>query len=537
MKAAQTHGDGAGALLATRASGVLLHPTSLPGPWGSGDLGAHARGFVDWLAAAGQSLWQVLPLCPVGAGRSPYMSPSAFALDPGLINPDDLVDRGWLTPTALEQTRVRVWGGQERADPAGIDPARIDPVRIDPARMSVFRESTLGQACQGFFGCAAGSPVIAEFDQFCEAHRHWLDDHALFLTACQLYPGTDWTQWPAALARRDPAALAALASAHAEELRYHRFVQWVAHRQWADLRAYARVRGVRIIGDMPIFVAPHSADVWAHPELFDLDESLRPRVVAGVPPDYFSPTGQRWGNPLYRWPAHRAQGFEWWVSRMRALLAQADCVRIDHFRGFSAYWEIAADAADACGGRWQPGPGADFFEALRDGLGELAVIAEDLGVITEEVTALRERFALPGMRVLQFAFASDATNPYLPHNFSPDTVVYTGTHDNDTSLGWFAAASDHERRFAQVYLKTDGSEIGWDLIHAASQSVAQWAIYPLQDVLGLASEARMNRPGLAQGCWDWRFGWQQVQDWQARRLREISAAHGRNGLPLPAAQP
>ncbi len=497
-----------------RASGVLLHPTSLPGPDGSGDFGADARRFVDWLAEAGQGLWQILPLNPVGPGHSPYMSPSAFAIDPRLVAIDELVRRGWLDADDVAAARTA---------------AAFDAQRVPQGKVSGHRTGLLREAARRFFA-AGGCDALDTFEAFCTGARDWLDDHALFMALADAHPGAWFASWPRALARREPQALAQARAEFAEAIDEHRFAQWVAHEQWTALRRYANARGVRIIGDVPIFVAPHSADVWAHPTLFDLDEAGAPRVIAGVPPDYFSETGQRWGNPLYRWDVHAATGFAWWIRRLRGQLAQADVVRIDHFRGFCAYWEVAADAIDARSGRWLPGPGAALFDALQAGLGSLPIIAEDLGTITPDVHQLRERFGLPGMRVLQFAFGDNAANLYLPQNYTRDSVVYTGTHDNDTSLGWFATASDRERRFAQTWLKTDGREIGWDLIHAASQSVAQLAIYPWQDVLELDSDARMNRPGIADGCWDWRFEWSQLRGWYSERLRCISAAHGRNGV-------
>ena len=521
---------------AGRASGILLHPSSLPGPHGAGDFGAAIR-FIDWLVDAGQGLWQVLPLGPVGPGHSPYMSPSAFAINPLLIDLADLGQRGWLDHTELSAA-VDASGG-------------FAGERLDLSDIARFRMEMLRRAAHEFFlqdraqpppPVPAGSPRLSAaadaesepaFEAWCATQRDWLDDYALFMTVGERLPGVVWQDWPPPLAHRDPAALERIRHACDEDVRFWQFVQWTAMRQWRAVRRYANRRGVRMVGDLPIFVAPHSADVWSHPELFDLDLQLRPRVVAGVPPDYFSATGQLWGNPLYHWPRHREDGFSWWIRRVRALTAQVDIVRIDHFRGFAAYWEVVADAPNAIDGRWMPGPGAALFEALRAALDNLPIIAEDLGLITEDVTALRKRFALPGMRVLQFAFGSDTRNTYLPHNFDKNTVVYTGTHDNDTTLGWFASASAHERSFAQVYLKTDGREINWDLIHSASESVADLAIYPFQDVLGLGSEARMNRPGIAEGCWNWRFRWDQVQEWHAKRLREVSAVHGRNGLPLP----
>ncbi len=508
-----------------RASGILLHPTALPDPGvgghdaprelrvgrpGSGDFGASARHFVDWLATAGQRLWQVLPLGPVGPGHSPYMSPSALALNPLLIDLQDLADQGWLA-------------GDEAQPVPGGRTAAAD--RIDFVAASRFRMRCLREAAARFF---VQEPSNEAFIRFCATESGWLDDYSLFMAVGEQHPGRTWPDWPVPLAGRDPAALADARARLAGEIGFWRFVQWTASRQWLALKRYANDRGVRVVGDLPIFVALHSADVWAHPELFDLDGGFQPRVVAGVPPDYFSETGQLWGNPLYRWDRHDAEGYAWWIRRLKNAITTADWVRIDHFRGFAAYWEVPADAPTAIGGRWVPGPGSALFDALSGALGELPIIAEDLGVVTPDVTALREAVGLPGMRVLQFAFADDARNLYLPHNHTRDSVVYTGTHDNDTSLGWFSAAPAAERERVQVYLKTDAREIHWDLIHAASQSVARMAVYPFQDVLGLGSHARMNRPGDPDGCWGWRFQWHQVADWHATRLRQITVAHGRH---------
>ena len=505
----------------TRASGILLHPSSLPGPFGSGDFGAAAYHFVDWLAAAGQSLWQILPLSPTGPGHSPYMSPSAFAIDPSFVDLQALVDECLLDRDAL----------------AG---HAFDARRVDHATVNAFRLARLREAARNFLAREpAPDPerpaegIDPDFDAFRAAQRDWLDDYALFMAIAERRPQARWQQWVRPLAQRSPTALPKVRSAYADDIAFWQFVQWKAARQWTRLKLYANERGVRVVGDLPIFVAPSGVDTWAHRALFDLDDAGEPRVIAGVPPDYFSATGQRWGNPLYRWTHHRDDGFSWWIRRVQAAMMQADVVRIDHFRGFAAHWEVPADAPDATGGRWVEGPGDALFAALRDALGTLPIIAEDLGVITDDVTRLRERFELPGMRVLQFAFSGGSSNAYLPHNHTRDSVVYTGTHDNDTSLGWFAGAPEHERRFAQTYLKTDGAQIGWDLIHAASQSPASMAIYPMQDVLGLGSEARMNRPGEPEGNWAWRFEWPEVADWHARRLREISSAHGRNGLGWP----
>ncbi len=499
-----------------RASGVLLHPTSLPGPLGAGDFGDAAHRFVDWLAEAGMGLWQVLPLAPAGEGDSPYMSPSAFAIDPVLIDLAALRDQRLLAPDALDRERLPAEFAQatRRAAFAANREFRMARLREAAARWSELREPR-------------------GFESFCVAEAHWLDDYARFMAISQAWPGRPWQDWPAELRAREPAALAKVDAGCEDEIRFWKFCQWMAWRQWSALRAHANRRGVRVIGDAPIFVAGHSADVWAHRELFALEKDGSCSRVAGVPPDYFSPFGQRWGNPVYDWKANKAQGYRWWIERLRRQAALADLVRLDHFRGFAAGWEIPVDAPDATSGRWRPGPGAAFFEAVREALGGLPLIAEDLGTITPDVVALRERFGLPGMRVLQFAFAEGPDQPYLPHNLTPDAIVYTGTHDNDTSRGWFAQASPRERRMAQIYFKTDGSEIHWDLIHAASQSVARFAIWPLQDVLGAGSDERMNRPGIATGNWDWRFDFGRIEPWHARRLREISAVHGRNGATLP----
>ena len=507
-------------ITAERASGILLHPSSLPDTDGgtdasarrrtprcpgSGDFGASARHFVDWLVAAGQRRWQVLPLGPVGPGNSPYMSPSAFALNPLLVDLEELAARGWLESAEAAQ--------------AAHQPS-----------VAGFRMACLRTAARRFLADRGTDP---DFEAFIAAEAAWLDDYALFMTIEQRHPERTWHEWPAALAAREPSALAALREESADEIRFWQFVQWTAHRQWLDIRRHANERGIRIVGDLPIFVALHSADVWANPGLFHLDEDLRPRVVAGVPPDYFSATGQLWGNPLYRWDRHRDLGYDWWLRRVKAALAITDLVRIDHFRGFAAYWEVPADATDAIGGRWVAGPGTDFFDAVAAALGApvggLPIIAEDLGLLGPDVVALREAVGLPGMRVLQFAFGDDARNLYLPHNYERDTVVYTGTHDNDTTIGWFATATEEVRRNAQVYLGADGREIHWDLVQAASRSVANLAIYPLQDILGLGSEARMNRPGAGEGCWAWRFRWDQVAPWHAERLAAITRAHGRAG--------
>jgi 4-alpha-glucanotransferase len=505
---------------ASRHCGVLLHPTSLPGPHGSGDLGPAAFHFVDWLATAGQDLWQMLPLVPVGPGNSPYASASAFAGSPLLIALEPLTERGWLDRRAL-------------AEAAGLRADRVDFARVIPWRMGRLRETCAG------FALRASAADRADLAAFCNAHAHWLDDHALFMALDAHYAARGiacWTQWADGHARRHDAALANARVALASEIEFQRFVQWCFQRQWEALRQHAAARGVRLIGDLPIFVAHHSADCWAHQPLFRLDAAGEPTVVAGVPPDYFSATGQRWGNPLYDWQAMQRDGFAWWVARLRHELARADLVRIDHFRGFAACWEIPATCPTAIDGRWVEAPGAALFEAARNTLGPLALIAEDLGVITPDVEALREACGFPGMKVLQFAFGGAASHPFLPHNHPRHCVAYTGTHDNDTAAGWAASAAPHERAHAAAYLGLDAAAatdhaLADALLRAALASVARWALYPMQDVLGLGSAHRMNTPG-QMDCWTWRFRWEDVGPEPAARLAQRAALYGRG----PAAE-
>ena len=495
-----------------RASGVLLHPTCLPGPHGCGDFGPAAYHFVDWLVAAKQKLWQILPLGGIGPGNSPYMSSSAFAGNPLLIDLAELHQRGWLDEEDLHP-----------------DPA-FSNARVNFAAVVLWRMARLEKAAR--FAQSTAPADQADFAAFCAEQASWLDDYALFMTLAEIYAWRDWCDWPAPLARRDPQALRDAEKTHAGRLAFWKFVQWRFFRQWQRLRAYANARGVKIVGDAPIFIAYQSAEVWARPELFELDANGRPTVVAGVPPDYFSATGQRWGNPLYRWSAHAAEGYAWWIERMRRTTELVDIVRIDHFRGFAAYWEIPAGEPNAIRGRWLTGPGSALFEAIESALGTLPIIAEDLGIITPDVTALRKRFGLPGMRILQFAFGEggfeDNLNTYLPHNFEANTVVYTGTHDNDTTQGWWAAISPAMRQHVLDYLGADNdTDIHWKLIRAACASVADMAIHPLQDVLGLDGAHRMNLPGKGEGHWEWRFTWAQVQPGHARQLARFCELYRR----------
>ena len=492
-----------------RSSGVLLHPTSLPGPHGSGDLGPSAHHFVDWLHSAGQRLWQMLPLGGIGAGNSPYMSSSAFAGNLLLIDLAELQQRGWLDAAALARP------------PVG------DVHRIDFAAMAPWRLQQLTDAARRF----ASDALAAErqdFEAFCAAEADWLGDYALFMALCEATAWADWSSWPAGLAQREPTALAQARLQHSDRIDFFRFSQGCFFRQWAALRAHAHSKGVKIIGDAPIFIAYQSAEVWARQDLFELDAAGRPSVVAGVPPDYFSATGQRWGNPQYRWSAHAAEGYAWWIQRIRRTLALVDIVRIDHFRGFADYWEIPAGEPTAVTGRWLPGPGMALFDAITAALGPVPVIAEDLGVLSPAVTDLLRATDFPGMAILQFAFGGAANNPFLPHNHRHHSVVYTGTHDNDTSTGWWAhSASDAERHHARAYLGSDGHDIAWALMRSACASVADTVVHTLQDILVLSSDCRMNLPGSGSGWWAWRFDWPQVHPWHSQRLADMTRLFGR----------
>jgi 4-alpha-glucanotransferase len=492
-----------------RRSGVLLHPTSLPGPHGSGDFGPSAYHFVDWLVAGGQRLWQILPLGEIGLGNSPYMSRSAFAGNVLLIDLGELQRRGWLSDEDL-------------APVPGLEDRAVNFDAVLPYRME-----RLQRAAQRFQ--AQASPAErADLAAFSAAHASWLDNYALFMALVEQHSG-DWCDWPAPLARREPKALAAARVAHAERIAFWTFCQWCFFRQWGLLRAYANQRGVQVVGDAPIFIALQSAEVWARPELFELDAAGRPTVVAGVPPDAFTAEGQRWGNPLYRWPAHAAEGYAWWIERVRRTFELVDIVRIDHFRGFAAHWEIPASEPTAQKGRWVSGPGEALFRAIGQALGALPIIAEDLGVITPDVDALRLAFRFPGICVLQFAFGPEGVSEprFLPHRHTPDSVVHTGSHDNNTTLGWWAESGEEVRHHLREYLASDGRAVHWDLMRAACASVADTAVHPMQDVMGLGSEHRMNFPGTPEGNWTWRFHWDQVPRDAAARLRRLGELYQR----------
>ncbi|MDE2857827.1 MAG: 4-alpha-glucanotransferase [Chloroflexota bacterium] len=469
-----------------RSSGILLHPSSLPGNYGIGDLGASAYRFVDWLEAQGQSIWQVLPLGPTSYGDSPYQTLSAFAGNPNLISLDKLVEDGLL----------------EKGDLADVPPFPRE--QVDFGWIIPYHNQKLALAQHHFVGGA--SPQLRnDYEEFVNENSAWLDDFALFAALKRQHKLRPWIEWESALLRRDERALADAKKSCAGQISLERFRQWLFYRQWSALKAYANSRGLQLIGDLPIFVAHDSADVWANQREYFLDGRGNPTVVAGVPPDYYSPTGQRWGNPLYRWEVMAAEGYQWWIHRIETLLRLVDFIRVDHFRGFEAYWEIPSSEATAVKGKWTAGPGASFFQALESNLGDLPIIAEDLGVITPGVEKLRDDFGLPGMKVLQFAF-SDPANPFLPHNHPRNCIVYTGTHDNNTTRGWWASElDDNTRSFVKEYLGHDVHDIVWTLARVGMRSPAQAFIMPMQDLLGLAADARMNTPGKEAGNWTWRF--------------------------------
>ena len=502
-----------------RSSGILLHPTSLPGPHGIGDLGGEARAFADFLQAAGQKIWQVLPLNPTGYGDSPYQGFSAFAGNPLLISLDELRDRGYLL-------KEDVAGAPEFPE-SEVDFARVIPYHFD-----------LLLRAAGRFLSSATPEDRRDHDAFCEANAHWLDDFALFMAVKSAHNLVSWTEWEPAIARRDPHVLETWRKRLSGDIKAHKYWQFEFHRQWCALQAYCHERGIRIMGDVPIYVAHDSADVWSHPELFHLDEDGRPLQQAGVPPDYFSATGQLWGNPIYRWDRIRDTGYQWWIERFRAALNIFDIVRLDHFRGFEAYWEVPAGDKTAANGRWVKGPGAELFREISKILGDLPIVAENLGVITPEVEAIRHEFSFPGMAILQFAFGNDPQAPsFQPHNYPRNLAAYTGVHDNDTVVGWWTggvgestrSAEDvrKEHEFARAYLGFDNEPIHWVMIRQVMRSVAETAVVPLQDVLGLGSEARMNVPGRLGGNWRWRFRKNALTVEHASRLRKFVEMYGR----------
>jgi 4-alpha-glucanotransferase len=509
-----TVADEAPEVLRPRHAGILLHPTSLPGRFGIGDLGPDAYRFVDLLKTAGQTIWQLLPLGPAGDGNSPYSARSAFAGNPLLISLTSLVDEGLIDAHELELDAIPDFPAE----------------RVDYEAVIAWKESLLRRAYRRF----TNQGRQPELDPFIEANKTWLPDYCLYM-ALREEQARPWHDWPAPLATRDAGALADARGRLEEAIAYNVFLQSRFSDQWGKLRDHANRSGVQIFGDLPIFLADDSADVWANQRIFHLDAEGRPLVLAGVPPDYFSETGQLWGNPVYRWDVLRADGYSWWVERFRRVFELVDLVRIDHFRGFQASWHVPAGETTAKNGDWVPGPGIELFERVEEVLGRLPIVAEDLGIIDAKVRRLLKAAGYPGMKVLQFAFTNDASNPYLPHHHIMNCVVYTGTHDNDTTGGWYAGLTEEERERVWRYLGRNGSAAGADitseLIRVAYQSVAEIAMVPMQDLLRLGSEARMNTPAEARGNWAWRFRWEQIEDSRTRWLGDLAETYGR--VPAP----
>ena len=503
-----------------RSSGILLHPTSLPGSHGIGELGGEAHRFADFLKAAGQRIWQVLPLGPTGYGDSPYQCFSAFAGNPLLLNLDTLVKRGYLSVDDLSPQ------------------PKFPRESVDFGTLIQWKLPLLRKAAEGFRQTADGVERAA-YEAFCQRHASWLDEFALFMALKEVHDYVMWTLWEPELALREPAALDKARHDLHDQIECNKFIQFEFDRQWSELKAHCERNGIRVMGDVPIYVAQDSSDVWAEPGLFDLNSDGTPRVIAGVPPDYFSATGQCWGNPIYRWDVHAQTGFQWWIARFRRAFEMLDMIRLDHFRGFEAYYEIPGTATTAVDGRWVKGPGAALFEAVEAALGSLPILAENLGVITPEVEGLRNRFGFPGMAILQFAFGKDPQAPdFKPHNYPRHRVAYTGTHDNDTVVGWWSSTGagdstrtaedvEEEMEFARRYLNTDGSDVHWAMIRTLMASVADTVIFPLQDVLGVGSEGRMNLPGTSSGNWHWRYRAEELTIGIGARLKQLVQTYDR----------
>ncbi len=501
-------------MMKQRTSGILLHPTSLPSDWGIGDLGPGAYDFIDFLCDAGQRIWQMLPLGPTGYGDSPYQSLSAFAGNPMIISPDLLLEEGLLTSGDIEK------------------PAFSDD-HVDFACVIPFKSELLKKAHDNFLADKP-SNIAQRYSLFCTEHAHWLDDYCLFAAFKGFHQNGPWTSWPEELIRRSPEAISTWSEKLENEIEGHRFIQFLFFDQWEKLHRYANYQGIRIIGDIPLFVAHDSSDVWSNQKWFYLDKQGQPTFVAGVPPDYFSNTGQRWGNPLFNWEQLKNDGFSFWIKRVELLSFMFDFIRIDHFRGFASYWEIPADEETAMNGVWKKGPGSEIFHAIERDLGsDIPIIAEDLGVITEDVKQMLDELGFPGMAILQFGFEAveDGINTslFLPHNHHYNQVVYTGTHDNDTVRGWWNMQSEEVKDFTRRYLNTDGKIIHRDMIRTALSSVAALAIFPLQDLLGLGGEARMNLPGNSGGNWQWRFLDKDLYSDLVNDLLKMTQLYGRAG--------
>ncbi len=507
-----------------RVSGILLHPTSFPSRYGIGDLGAGARAFIDYLHLAGQRLWQVLPLGPVGYGESPYSSYSSFAGNPLLIDLEELVEFGWLDSSELERV------------------PSFSSFRVDYDLVRKWKEPLLLKAADGFIKKRTDEQQ-KKYQNFCKEESGWLNDYALFMAVKEYYgekklkskDDSGWSQiWEEGICRREAKAVKAWSQKLVTQIEAIKIIQYFFFSQWESLKQYANQKGIQILGDIPIFVAPDSADVWANREMFLVNANCELEKVAGVPPDYFSPTGQRWGNPLYNWEAMQKDNFQWWIGRIRSLRKRVDLIRIDHFRGFEAYWEIDAEEKTAVNGKWVKVPGEALFNQMKKELGKIPIIAEDLGFITKEVHQLRKKFKFPGMKILQFAFEFNdkgefnANSDYLPHNYETHSVVYTGTHDNDTTLGWYRSLSWEVQDQVRRYLGRDGSDISWDMIRLALSSPAEIALFPLQDILSYGSDARMNTPStVGPQNWSWRYEASALNADTALRLKELSQMYGR----------
>lgn len=485
-----------------RSGGVLVHPTSFPSKYGMGDLGNEAKQFIQFLVETDLSIWQVLPLGPTGFGNSPYASYSAFAGNHYLISLDILVDKGLLKGDEVENAVVPVTN------------------RVDYERSYEQKNDLYSLACERFYKNISADEE-KKLEEFKESNKFWLDDYCLFIACSKLNDRKPWNQWEPELAQRKKRSMSAFKKKNSEEIRYQTWLQFEFFNQWDALKAVANEKGIRIVGDIPIFVDHNSADVWANPKYFEVDKQGNRKLVAGVPPDYFSETGQLWGNPLYKWDLLEKDDYAWWVERFRQMFELYDAIRVDHFRGFDAYWEVDASEETAINGKWVGGPGKKLFNAIKKQLGELPIIAEDLGVMTPSVEELRDSFQFPGMKILQFAFESDSTNGFLPHNYSKNCVVYTGTHDNDTTIGWYESAPEEEKHRAREYTRTDGSEIHWDLIRLGMLSVADQAIFPLQDFMNLDTQHRMNIPGTVIDNWIWRYTDQMLNSVDKKRIRHL----------------
>lgn len=493
-----------------RASGILLHPTCFPSRFGIGDLGQEAYRFIDFLYDSYQQWWQVLPLGPTGYGNSPYLAYSALAGNPLLISPEKLQEEGLLSEADLSNL-------EELPD------ERVDYDLVVQTKMPLLKKAS------DKFQEQTSAQRQEEFQHFCTSHAYWLDDYALFMAIKEDQDGASWHTWPEAIAKRQPEAIEEWTSRLGGAIAYHKFLQFEFFRQWKELKNYANERGIKIFGDIPIYVAHDSADVWAHPEIFRLNEETgEAALMAGVPPDYFSETGQLWGNPVYNWEQLEKTDFKWWVQRFQGMLDYVDIMRIDHFRGFESYWAVPQGETTAINGQWIEAPGEAFFKLLGEKLGKLPIVAEDLGIITPAVEALRDKFEFPGMKIIHFAFDSERDNPYLPYNYSPNSIVYTGTHDNNTTVGWYEGRTPEEQMRVSEYLGCVESEgIHWSLIRLALGSVSNQAIFPLQDLLGLGGEAKMNTPSQAEGNWSWRYRSGDIDSSLSDRLKHLTYLYGR----------